>query len=118
MVTESKQAKNTPTSKLWRSLVEENQTVLIQNSFLAMTCSMNDMTKSEDASGEGKALRQLQAAITFLEELQECQKRPTRFGVVDAQHLLNTDLGPVTEGLKQIQIDLDMKKDHGCNHDL
>jgi hypothetical protein len=76
------------------------------------------MTKSEDASGEGKALRQLQAAITFLEELQECQKRPTRNGNIDAQQLINGLLDPITEGLKELQIDLETKNDHSgnCSH--
>lgn len=63
-------------------------------------------------------MKQLQEAITFLEELQECQKRPTRFGVVDAQHLLNTDLDPVTEGLKQIQIDLQTKTPPAATEDV
>jgi CHAT domain-containing protein len=74
--------------------------------------------KSEDGLKEGKALRQLQEAITFLEELQECQKRPTRNGNIDAQQLINGLIDPITEGLKELQIDLETKKDHGCNHDL
>ncbi|MCV4233355.1 hypothetical protein OHJ21_19410 [Virgibacillus sp. LDC1] len=28
------------------------------------------------------------------------------------------DLPVIIEQLKQVQFDLDMKKDHGCNHDL
>ncbi|GIP02063.1 hypothetical protein J28TS4_04700 [Paenibacillus lautus] len=28
------------------------------------------------------------------------------------------ELPEIIDQLKQVQIDLDMKKDHGCNHDL
>lgn len=60
-------------------------------------------------------MRQLQRAITFLEELQECQKRPTKHGSIDAQQLLNGMLDPITDDLKQLQIDLETKNDHSCN---
>lgn len=49
-------------------------------------------------------------AIKFLEELQECQKRPTKHGNVDAQQLINSSLDWVVEGLKQIQIGLENEK--------
>ncbi|MEW8987513.1 MAG: hypothetical protein AB2401_11020, partial [Bacillus sp. (in: firmicutes)] len=88
---------------------------LIQNSFLAMTCNMNAMTKSEDGLGEGKALNPLEEAIEFLERLQECQKRPTNYGSIDAQELINGQLDCVIEELKQFQIDLQTKNDHSCN---
>lgn len=55
-------------------------------------------------------MRQLQRAITFLEELQECQKRPTKYGIIDAQELIKSQLDDVIDGLKQLQNDLDMNQ--------
>lgn len=88
------------------------------SSFLGVMLNADHMTKSEDAYGEGKALKELQAAITFLEELQECQKRPTKHGNLDSQQLINSSLDWVVEGLKQIQIGLETKNDHSgnCSH--
>lgn len=59
----------------------------------------------------------LEEAIEFLERLQECQKLPTNYGSIDAQELINGQLDCVIEELKQFQIDLETKNDHGCNHD-
>lgn len=63
-------------------------------------------------------MRQLQRAITFLEELQECQKRPTKYGSIDAQQLITALLDPITDDLKQLQIELETKNDHSgnCSH--
>ncbi|WP_157929268.1 hypothetical protein [Paenibacillus ihbetae] len=60
-------------------------------------------------------MRQLQRAITFLEELQECQKRPTKYGSIDAQQLIAGMLDPVIDDLKELQNDLLTKNDHSCN---
>lgn len=60
-------------------------------------------------------MEELQKAIAFLEELQDCQNRPLRHGIQDAQGLINDKLEYVVEGLKQFQIDLEKQNDLGCN---
>lgn len=60
----------------------------------------------------------LEEAIEFLERLQECQKRPTNYGSIDAQELINGHLDCVIEELKQFQIDLQTKTPPAATEDV